>query len=109
MPQLQWKAVTDPSGRITSLSPLTSTTVFSSSFCGPLRGDARVGAGAHLHVIGPGDLDLLEVADLIIARHGRARILAGVMPARAGRGGSGDDCRGDGFAHDSFLHPVHRI
>jgi hypothetical protein len=62
-----------------------------------------IGAGADGHVIGAGDLDLLEVPDLVVARHGRAAPVV-VRAARARRGGSGNQGRGDGLAH--LVSPV---
>ena len=48
-------------------------------FASPCAETRCIGAGADLDVIGPGDLDLLEIADLVIARHGRSAVL-GVEP-----------------------------
>ena len=93
------KALGAPCGPMTSLPPFTSTTF--------LRGDSAVlarkrpvGPGPDRYLIGPADLDLLEIADLVIARnggpassprHGRSRRVAAEAANR-------DD--GDGLAHD---------
>ena len=64
------------SGWMTSLSPLTSTTVFSSSFCDPLA-DTGIAAGTDIDVIRTGNFDLLEIADLVVARDGRSAVFLG--------------------------------
>ena len=56
----------------------------------PARRDARIGAGADFDVIRPGDLDLLEIADLVVARDGRAAVFGVDLAAAGDGGGSGD-------------------
>src|SRR4051812_42715936 len=71
-----------------------------------LSGDGRLAAGSHLDVIGAGDLDLLEIADLIIARDRRAGAFAVALAAGRSGGGSGNHGRGDGLAHGSSCDAV---
>ena len=58
------------------MSPWTSTDDALEQLLPPVRADAEVGAGADIDVIGPGDLDLVETADLIIARDRRPAVFA---------------------------------
>src|SRR6185312_16942069 len=72
-------------------------------FLSASRRNARIAARAHGHVIRARDLDLLEVADLIVAGDcWSATFLAGVAAAEGGPC-DGERSSGDGPAHDDHL------
>src|SRR5512142_2921324 len=64
-----------------------------------LSRNPRIAAGVHGHIVGAGNLDLLETTHLIIARDARSGAFFVNLTARACRGTSGGDCCGDGLAH----------
>jgi hypothetical protein len=59
-----------------------------------IGGDRWIGASANFDVVRPGNLDLLERADLIVAGYARASVLAAVVAASRGCGGCGGNGRG---------------
>ena len=72
----------------------------------PARRHSGVAARAHLDIVGTGDLDLLEIADLIAAGDGPAAVPVMDPAARGRRCGSGNHGRGDGLAHGSSCYAV---
>src|SRR4051794_39549321 len=64
---------------------------------GAARGHADIRSGPDLDVVRPGDLDLLEASDLIVARDGRTAVFLG-MHLASGKRGRGDH-RCDGLTH----------